>query len=37
MFQQILTDEEKVDKWNAYLDMVDNIVLHGLTAAVECR
>lgn len=37
MFQQILMDEEKVAKWNAYLDMIDNIVLNGLTSAVECR
>ncbi|KAG8276506.1 hypothetical protein J6590_064000 [Homalodisca vitripennis] len=37
MIQKVIDDEEKIEKWNAYLDMVDDEVLQGLERAVECR
>lgn len=37
LMQQVIDDEEKMAKWNAYVDMVDDEVLAGIEAAVNCR
>ncbi|XP_054265094.1 dynein beta chain, ciliary-like [Macrosteles quadrilineatus] len=36
MIQTVVDDKEKLAKWNAYLDMVDDEVLNGLSKAVDC-
>lgn len=37
MIQNIVDDEEKLAKWNNYINMVDDEVLQGLTRAIDFR
>uniref|UniRef100_A0A1B6BXH8 Dynein beta chain, ciliary-like n=1 Tax=Clastoptera arizonana TaxID=38151 RepID=A0A1B6BXH8_9HEMI len=36
LLQKIVIDDLKMEKWNTYLDMVDDNILKSLEAAIEC-